>query len=318
MTSVPEKKTKSSTDTIEFTPEEAQSWTLPPWQRPQVTNEKVRELATKIGNDSGVIPGYLTFGVLGGKRFLVDGQHRRAAFLMSGKPLGYADVREIKFDSMPEMAQEYVDLNSSLVKMKPDDILRALETSLPCLSNIRKACPFVGYNPRRNNPEKGPILSMSVVIRCWKLGGRDTPSGGGGGSAVQLAHELIEPETNNLIGFLTAAYEAWGRDQEYQRLWASLNLTLCMWLFKRTVLEQHSARSVKMPLAQFKNSIMALSNDEDYLEWLVSRPFSDRSRAPCYLRITKIIGKRLQSGTGKAVQFPRPVWSLGKPGNHRQ
>lgn len=42
-----QKRTKTKTDTIAFTPAEARSWALPPFQRELRMNEKVRELAER-------------------------------------------------------------------------------------------------------------------------------------------------------------------------------------------------------------------------------------------------------------------------------
>lgn len=166
----PEKATKTTVETIGFSRDEANDWKVPPFQRPLRVNDKVRLLAEQIGNDGGVIPGVLTFGVIGRDRFIVDGQHRREAFVLSGKAEGYADARTCYFDTMAEMGEEFVRLNSQLVRMRPDDILRGLESSLPSLQAVRAACPFVGYDMIRRG-DRCPILSMSAVLRAWHISG---------------------------------------------------------------------------------------------------------------------------------------------------
>ena len=83
LTSSAERTTRTKVDTIEFSVDEAKGWALPPFQRPLQVNAKVLVIAEGIKEDGGVVPGILTFGMLGGKKYLVDGQHRREAFFRS-------------------------------------------------------------------------------------------------------------------------------------------------------------------------------------------------------------------------------------------
>lgn len=302
------RNTNTRVEVITFTPERAKEWKIPSFQRPLKVNEKVRALADSIARDGGVLPGILTFGVLEGAQYLVDGQHRREAFLMSGKPDGYADARFMDFDSMAHMADEYVRLNSALVKMSPDDILRGLEPSIDTLKSIRKACPFVGYSASRNT-ERSPILSMSRTLRSWSMASLDVPAGAK--SAVSFVQEMDVTKTNELIAFLTAALDAWGRDLEYERLWSSLNLTLCMWLYKRMVVTSWSAKSTRMDLEMFRLCLVALVN-EKYVDWLQGKLLSDIHRAPAYARIATIMKERLSKANWKNVSFPAPDWTKGK------
>lgn len=307
-----EKATQSVQETILFTAEEAKAWKLPPFQRPLRVNEKVKELATAIGNDGGIIPGILTFGVLKGSRYLLDGMHRRESFLLSGKEEGYADTRTKFFDSMAEMGKEFVLLNSRLVNMRPDDILRGLECSLSTLPQIREKCPFVGYDHIRRS-DRSPIVSMSILLRVWEISKRDVP-GSYAMTASAIAEGMQEDDTKEVIRFLGCCYKAWGRDHEYQRLWASLNFSLCAWLYRRTVLTAHSVKSVRLNDETFTKAMMSLSADRDYLNWLVGRQLGDRDRAPAYTRITNICAARIREETGNKVSFPRPAWALGHKG----
>src|SRR5579872_6434244 len=118
-----EKQTSSRVDTIMFTKAEAKAWTLAPFQRPPATNKKVEACTEEIRTAGGVIPGIVTFGEILDKRYLIDGQQRRNAFLASGLEVGYADVRICTFETMADMAREFDRLNSHLVSMKPDDHL---------------------------------------------------------------------------------------------------------------------------------------------------------------------------------------------------
>lgn len=125
-----EKQTHTVVDTIKVTPAIVKSWLIGPHQRPLRVNDKVRALAEEIKNDGGVWPGMVTLGQIGAKTYVLDGQHRREAFLLSGQPEGYTDVRVHFFDNLEDMGPEFVRLNSCLVRMGPDDLFGGFARSL--------------------------------------------------------------------------------------------------------------------------------------------------------------------------------------------
>lgn len=309
LTTKAEKHTKTTLDTLELTPPLVCSWELPPFQRQKNVNDRVRQLAEQIREDGGVIPGVLTLGVLNGITYLIDGQHRRESFLISGMETGYADVRIHYFESMAQMGEEYVRLNSQLVRMRPDDILRGLEQTSPAVVSLRERCPFIGYDYLRRN-ESSPIMSMSAALRAWKSSAADAPSGRScGTSAVVLVQSVTVEEASTLADFMTLAMAAWGKDDAYARLWNGLNLTLCMWLYRRLVLTQYSYKTQKMPADLFAKCLMALSTNGNYLDWLAGRRLSERDRSPTYLRIRASFVERVQAETGKRINMPAPEWS---------
>jgi hypothetical protein len=312
-TSGAEKSTKSTVDTIVFTKKEIEAWKIPAFQRPVRVNEKVKLLAEQIKNDGGVIPGIITFGVIDNKeRYLLDGQQRREAFLLAEKEEGYADARFCFFSggkAWADMAQEFVNLNSHLVNMRPDDILRGLEPSVKALQDIRKACPFVGYDMIRRG-DRSPILSMSAVVRSWSSSFSEVPAANGGGGA-KLANQMTDQDVSHLTTFLNLAHSAWGRDQEYVRLWNGLNLVLSMWLYRRTVIGSYSASSDRMSNDAFRKCLMALSASEVYVDWLTGRHLGEHDRAPAYNRLKAIFAKRLQEELGKKPKLPAPAWAHG-------
>lgn len=314
--SKPEKATKTVVDTIAFTQDEAKEWLLPPFQRPLKINEKVRALAEQVAADGGVLPGILTFGSLGDQRYLIDGQHRREAFILSGAEHGYADIRVCHFASLAEMGAEFVRLNSALVKMTPDDFLRGLEGMSPQLQRIRKTCPWVGYdNVRRGT--RNSVLSMAVAIRAWMLSRAETPTPRGV-SAATVLQELSHDEASNLIAFLTICEQTWGSDPEFHRLWGTLNITICMWMFRRLVLVQNrvqGTRAVTLSAADWKQAMAALAASSSYLDWLIGRQLSDLHRAPAYRRMQQVISARL--GAGRKLAFPKPAWAHGRATNRR-
>lgn len=307
-----EKHTRTTLDTLELTPDVVNGWVLPPFQRELHVNSRVEELAAHIRNNDGVISGVLTLGVLDKKTYLLDGQHRRKAFILSECKVGYSDVRICYFETMAEMGEEYVRLNSSLVRMRPDDILRGLEQTSEALMHLRKRCPFVGYDHIRYG-DKAPILSMSMAIRAWRGSAGEMPSSSACGiSATTLVQMFTIEDARPMADFMLLALGAWGRDESYVRLWNTLNLTLCMWLYRRLVLTQHSHKVAKMSPEVFSRCLMALSANSHYLDWLAGRRLTERDRSPAYSRIRSIFVERIQEDTGKRPFMPAPAWFTAK------
>lgn len=307
-----ERTTLTTLDTIEVTPDLVRSWKLPPFQRPLRVNDKVLALAQQIKRDDGVIPGVFSIGQLKNDRWLIDGQHRRESFLISECLVGYVDVRTCHFASMADMGEEYVNLNSRIVQMRPDDILRGLEDSYPALAKVRKRCAFVGYDQIRRN-ERAPVLSMSALLRCWNGSSGDVPKSGGV-SAAQLATTLQSDEADGVADFLDLAFKAWGRDPAYARLWSSLNLTICMWLWRRVVLGTGmtaSTRYHRFTPEQFKKCLMSLSAS-DYVDWLLGRNSQSRDNSPAYSRIKTILVGRMQVELGRKIIMPQPAWAVSR------
>lgn len=308
------KSKSSSMETLILKRHEVENWVLPPFQRGLRVNAKVKELCESLNGGEYALDGVLTLGRLSGdsRTYIVDGQHRIEAFRLSSLEEVIADVRIMQFEDMGEMAEEFVRLNSALVRMRSDDILRGLESSTPVLKEIRDACPFVGYDNIRRNTMSGPVVSMSSVLRCWVGSGFDTPV-----LAKVPGNKITEvlggAEVQCLIDFLQTAYSAWGRDPEYARMWSSLNLCLCMWLWRQIVANKPkgTARHVHIQAHAFRSCLMALSADPTYSQWLVGRIVADRDRNPCYQRIKAIFARRLMVDgvSGKKPKFPLPAWA---------
>jgi hypothetical protein len=306
---------QSRMETLIITQDMVVQWRIPPFQRPLSVNSKVRMVTEQIKKDEA-IEGVLTLGKLRNDPtfYIVDGQHRTEAFKLSGIPEAIADVRVCLFNSMAEMAGEFVRLNSSLVRMRPDDILRGLESSTPAMQAIRKSCEFVGYdNIRRNGA--GPIVSMSALLRSWSAANYETPAGSNASlGAATLAQNIDQVSVQNLIAFLSTAHAAWGRDPEYFRLWGNLNMALCMWLWNKLVIDRDRSgnkRYALLNIVEFKRCLMSVSANGDYLAWLPGRNLGDRDRSPCYTRLKQIFVRRLseESKTGKKPALPSPAWA---------
>lgn len=313
-TGAAERATQTTLDTIEITTHLINSWKSPPFQRELRASSRVLCLGAEIAK-SGVLPGIITLGVLDSRVYIVDGQHRLHAFILSAAPLAYADVRVHYFTSMADMASEYVALNSALVRLRPDDILKGLEQSNAQLQKIRAKCPYIGYDVVRRGSANSPVLSMSVVIKVWVGARGDVPALQH--SAITSLDQLTSDETDALIDFLQVCFEAWHRDHEYARLWGSLNLILCAWLWRRVVAADGKAgRATKLTRDQFKRGLLSLSASADYLDWLVGRNPNERDRSPGYVRIRTIFASRYLADVGTKLVLPAPPWAnIG--GQHR-
>lgn len=302
-----EKRTRTTVDTIMITPARIAKWKHPTGQRPLKENAKVLAMAESIKQDKGVIPGVLTIGVFDGMYWVIDGQHRLHAFSLAGLAEGYADVRFLHAESMADINREFVELNSKLVTMRPDDFLRGLEASIPALEAIRKACPFVGYDQIRRGTV-GPIVSMSAALRGWRSSGMDTPSSFSALSAVELAQTILVEDVDGLIDYLTLAHSAFGHDVQYGRLWTALNMVLCMWMYRKLVLTQYSSKTPKIDKPMFKKCLLAVSANSAYQDWLLGRKLTERDRTPAYSRLKAIFSKRLEAELNRKVQLPQPDW----------
>lgn len=307
------KAVRSKMDTLMLTPSIIEAWIAPPFQRPLKMNERVRAIAEELKHNGGVIDGVLTLGSVQGDTalYLLDGQHRVAAFRLSDLQECIADVRICAFANLGEMGDEFVKLNSSIVRMTPDDVLRGMEGTIPAIHNIKDACKFVAYNNvRRANG--GPVLSMSSAIRGWFGSNGETPKQITT-SAVVLAREMLAADAQELIKFLNLARSAWGEDPQNYRLWTALNLCLCMWLYRKLVIDKNTRGTRRYVVVNpdiFKKCLMSVAANTDYVDWLVGRGLSERNRAPCYLRLKSIFVSRLKlEYHNEKPTMPQPAWT---------
>src|SRR5262249_46914656 len=288
------KAERSKMETLQLTPEILNSWVLPAFQAPLRLNVKVRQIADDLREQGelAVISGVITLGILPGDKtlYLLDGQHRRAAALESGVGQFLADVRVKAFESMEEMAARFLMLNTPISRKTPDDQLRALQESCKPLKLISKECPYIGYRYIRANPE-APVIGMSAALRRWRGSGFESPNATTAGNAAELAHKLTIEDAEQLIRFMQIVFSAWRNGMENARLWAGLNMTLCMWLWRVLVLDRERAgtrRYVVLTEDQFRRCMMSVSADREYIDWLGGRNRMERDRAPAYRRLRSI------------------------------
>jgi hypothetical protein len=290
-----------------------EKWKDPPFQRPLKVNDKVRELSEELKRNGGIIKGTIEIGIIDAGEeaglYLCDGKHRMQAFVLSGMEECIADVSFKRYDSLADMAIDFVELNTRLVTFQPDDNLRAYEGSSEGLQTIRRLCPFVGYGNIKRNYSSS-LLSMSAVLKQWYGSANETPAMGQTRS-TDVARMLTVEDAEKIAAFLNTALTAWSRDPAYSRLWLSLNITVCMWMWRRLVLDKErpgNRRYIVLTPEQFKRCLMSLSADQNYLDWLVGRTMSERDRGPAYGRIKALFGARILEDTAQKARFPQPAW----------
>lgn len=304
---------RSEMETRVLTPDDLRSWTIPPFQRPLKINEKMRTIAKELRDNGGFISGVLSIGRIAGdeNEYLFDGQHRREAALMSEMPEFIADVRYMSFSSLAEMSDEFVKLNSSIVKMNSDDILRGLEGNYLVLQMIRKL-PFVGYDQIRRGASS-PVVSASVALRCWYGSQFDIPQTSAVIGAAGILDTMDIEDARGLISFLQVANSAWGdsHNTENRRLWGALNLSLCMWMWRKVVVDTHRGGGRRVAVLTpdlFKKCLMSLSAG-DYADWLVGRNQIKRDRSPAYMRLKTAFAQRLRAEGHANTVLPAPQWA---------
>lgn len=305
---------RSIMDTLLLTPAGVDRWEKPPFQRELKTTPKVIAFAEELKLNGGVISGIITLGKLGNKTYIVDGQHRIEGFRISGLPEGIADVRICTFESMADMGEEFVKLNSALRRLMTDDILRGLEGSNEFLSLIRKRCPFIGYdNLRRGGPNTLKLVAMSTTIRTWFGSEGERPSNGP--SSTECVKLLDGDSTDSLTRIMTVCYEAWGKDPQNYRLWGALNLAVTFWLWRRLVLKEGlpankgTTRFTLLDPGEFRQCLMAVAANAQHVDWLHGRTLSDRDRTPAYARIKHIFAGRLGGMGFGRPHLPSPDWA---------
>jgi len=309
-------------DYVMITVAEIESWCLPEFQREFKHNAKVAKFTEGLKANQE-IAGIITLGYIAGKFVLykVDGQHRLNAALAcavaTGNPEFIAHIHIKRYRDFSEMADDFTKLNDSLVNMRKDDILRAAMENSPMLQRIVAECPHVGFDNVRRATTRSKTLSMSAALNCWIGSAAETPTS----TSKSGVPELSDEETGNLRAFLNLSYAAWSNDPANDQLWKNLNLTMCMWMFRRLVLKAADPNKklthTTMPADAFKRCLARVSADRIYNEeFLRGRGMKERDRAPCYKRLKEIFTKCLHEekfNAGKTIKYPKPAWSHGKP-----
>lgn len=303
------KESAVESEVVLLTPAMRASWRKPPFQRETRETPKVLAVAHYIKEHEVIPGGPITLGRLADgpsdRWYVLDGAHRLAAFKIANRPEVLCEVRRVVVASMREMAEQFIMMNSRLVNMRPDDILRGYEETNKSLRDLRKRFSFIGYDQIRRRTDS-PIVGMATLLRSWRNSANDTPRSTGV-SASQLGETFGPEDAEQLAAFVTEAQAAWKRDPEYLRLWNAVNLIMCMWLWRRLVVDQERGvkRYVALTPAKFRACLYAIARNADYLDWLKGRArLSEHERSPCYRRLARIFRDEL----GGSTKMPQPEW----------
>ena len=302
---IPEYKTKAEKDarTISRGPEcltlaDMQEWRIDPdIQRGLTINAIVRVVAKKIAEEKR-IPDRMLIGVLNGVMYLLDGQHRREGHRMAVEEYGcpttvVGEIRWVFCETRAELAMHFELAQRSIVKMRPDDGLRALEHFTPVLQQIRKACPFVGYTRIQRGGPASSAISMANLLRCWAGSGRETPVSSIG-AARDVANSLSSKDATDCSTFANLAYRAWDNNIENGSLWGALNLTLCMWLYRQMVLAP-AEDVTRITPDQFRRFLIHLTRSVDYIDGIKGMVLSGRNRGLVMGKLEKALSAFLKS-----------------------
>lgn len=325
------KDDRATMQTMLITPDKLAEWPLPGLQRPLGLSKKVRDAAEAMQLEAAqdaeeacaTIDGVITLGKVGGKTYLVDGQHRlHGAFAWAARELlvhggvlvkqALVDVRVRQFETMSELAEAFVHLNSQLNPTKPDDIMRSLAHTNEHLHAIEEALPFVGYDLTGAN-KKTKLLSMSAAIRTWFGSGGLVPANGP--TALEIVKKYLNAEqADAMIDFYEACVGAGWQNEAFRRLWSTLNLGVCMWLWRRTVLgetvryQQGGQKPMVLTRDQFVLCMRSLLNTE-YLDWLQGRSLRYQDRMPCYSHVKDLFTGAMAGLGVEAPRFPMAQWT---------
>lgn len=257
---------------------------LPSCQRAFRPSAKKRAEVLEEMIRTGRIPGQILLGTINGTDlYLVDGQHREIICLDAGIETILAEVRVRRFANMDELVKEYIRCNSKIASHTSGDQLKALVTLYPTtLGFISKKCSFVSFSSRRIDGGKANV-NFSMCISAWTHSKRNKPTDGGFGKVEDMARDLTPADAAQLAEFLKLAHDAWGREPAIATLWGNLNLTLCMWLYRRVVLAATVAPSrrkkavTQVTPVQFRNALMELVgyNKGNYVAILRNRTLSN-------------------------------------------
>lgn len=319
----------STMKTMLIEPDRLAEWKRPIFQRPFVKTKRVEEIVGAMQLEAAkdpreacaIIEGVVTLGIVGKDTYLVDGQHRLGSFALAAKELmehggvlvrqALVDVRVRRFDSLKDMADAFINLNSQLNPTKPDDIMRSLAASNEYLAEIAEKCPFVGYDLTGAN-KKIKLLSMSSAIRTWFGSGGIVPANGP--SALEIVRKYLDRnQADMMMAFYGAAMEAGWAHEPFKRLWGSLNLGINMWIYRRTVLGetmrfgQGGHKPMVLTREQYIVCMRSLMEPE-YMDWLVGRQLRFQDRNPCYAHIREHFTVALKQLGVEAPRFPQAQW----------
>ena len=297
----PQNPIKTVSAMVLITRPKLESILTPDFQRELKITRHVKAQVKEIEN-TGIIPGTLLLGLVAGKLYRNDGQHRIWAALQTERDSFYAMVQVGEYKDMAELGLAAMIANSSLSRRSPDDNLKAMEPAYPVLKLIRRECPFIGYGGKSD----ATVMSMSPALQCWEISKHDSPSNRGSMQANKIIEKMTPDEAKAMCAVYKLLYSAWGNDRQYKTMWLKLNVTLVTWLWRALVDSPTSGKVTRLTSDLFRDAIAGLTADAAYMSWLPGRLLRDLDRSPCYTRIKSIIVKRLFAVHSMRVSLPSP------------
>lgn len=214
-----------------------ETWKVPPFQRDNIVNKKVSDLAEVIKKDPHLRFGTLIVGCIDGELYLLDGHHRKGAVLKSGVLAFRADVKFARCASMVEAVEVYQQVQDQIKRGTPNDRLKAAAYKHPNLQRVANECNFVTFAKAAKGQE-GRLLTMSTAVQAWEWSKGDPPKPNKGGSVESMGEGLSDDDSTKLIEFLKLCREHFGTDQP--AMWKSPNLPMCLWLYRRLVWRENA------------------------------------------------------------------------------
>ena len=297
-----------------LTKEMVKAWEPPPFQRRVSVTREFRKLLEQIKRD-GYIVSAIYLGIWNGKTYIVDGNHRTAAFFSSERSTMRAPVIIRHYvngpDGLIQMCEDFLSISKHIKPPRPDDMLKALGATTGHVGLIEKACPFIGYSNLWKGKEF-PVVNMARVIRCLAISKQDVPNSPSAG-ALDLARALTPEDTHCLITFMRGAFRAWGRDAEFRPMWGTLNLTLGLWFYRRMTSgpDFHGKGEPMSPLP-FSRYLVALAMSDRYRSLMAGksgmRMHDPDTRNPVCREFMRVFARKLKKENLKNIFLPIPKW----------
>jgi hypothetical protein len=210
-------------------------WKVPPFQRHILLNKRFFTLVAEFRQTHCLPYGTLLIGCWNSILYVVDGNHRMAACIESGVPAIRANVQYVRFDTYVAMVAAYNKVQIPIKVSTPNDRLKVLADLHPPLQSIANACNFVTFSKAAAG-QAGQLLTMSMLIQVWEWSKVNPPRPFGGASLEDLAKPLTQVDADNLIIFFQLCRFRFGLSPA---LWRAQNLALCLWLYRRLVLQEN-------------------------------------------------------------------------------
>ena len=286
----------------------------PPCQRFVSKTKRVERLTEEMLKTGRLGVGILlVMGLPNGEVHLVDGNHRIEAFRNSGLKSIIVSVQTKSAKTYKDIAEEYIRCQCSLKTSTVDDKLKGIAVGHPPLQKIAQFCTFVTY--KRASTRSDCLISMSDVVHCWFDASTNPPtrySGDKGIPIEECAKLITDKDAACIIEWLLVCQISLGTVNRV--LWAPLNMTLCLWLYKQMVKGGCKGPCTRLKIAEFGRGLAGLVNMKytNYLKGLKLTTPNAGGNAFALLR-EHFRGGLASAGIRASAQIPVPKGWPKKP-----